>query len=72
MNDGEQVHDTNEASSITKNDEQGRMKTNENKETSSHGDGKRTSIDELMKGLNKKQRRKLQREYERQGNNSCL
>jgi hypothetical protein len=32
-----------------------------------NGDGNVINIDELMRNLNKKQRRSLQREYQRQG-----
>jgi hypothetical protein len=36
------------------------------------GDGIKFDIDKLMNNLNKKQRRTLLREYERQGNSCCL
>lgn len=36
------------------------------------GDGNKVHINELMENLNKKQRRLLSREYERQGNECCL
>ena len=37
------------------------------KNNNNGGDGNMIDIDELMRGLNKKQRRYLQREYQRQG-----
>ena len=40
--------------------------------TYNDGDGNNFHIDKLMQNLNKKQRRTLIREYERQGNNCCL
>lgn len=36
------------------------------------GDGNKLHIDKLIQNLNKKQKRILLREYERQGNNCCL
>jgi hypothetical protein len=45
----------------------------ENQQGTDGGDGgNKIHIDELLKNLNKKQRRILSREYERQGNQCCL
>lgn len=60
----------NSSSNVTEN-EQGTKNNSDNK-YSNHGDGNEFHIDKLIQNLNKKQRRILSREYERQGNNCCL
>jgi len=67
INEEEKSNETIDSSIIITDNEQGT-----NNKYSNHGDGNKFHIDKLMQNLNKKQRRILNREYERQGNNCCL
>ncbi|CAF3417767.1 unnamed protein product [Rotaria sp. Silwood1] len=71
INEEEKSNETNHLSPIITDNEQGiadiHGTKNSNNNTNDHDDGKAITIDELMQNLNKKQRRTLTREYERQG-----
>jgi DNA-directed RNA polymerase specialized sigma subunit len=62
---------TNDSSPIITDNEQGTENKHDNK-YSNHDNGNQIHIDKLIQNLNKKQRRILNREYQRQGNNCCL
>ncbi|CAF4188912.1 unnamed protein product [Rotaria sp. Silwood2] len=73
-NEENNSNETNHSSPITTDNEQGianiydNKYPNNNNNNNNHGDEKSITIDELMQNLNKKQRRTLNRAYERQGN----
>jgi len=71
INEEEKSNETNHPLPIITDNEQG-TKTKHDDKCSNHGDENKFHIEKLMKNLNKKQRRILNREYERQGNNRCL
>ena len=73
MNDEKISNEPNPSPPIQSDNEQGMENMHDYKSpTYNNGDGNKSHIDKLMQNLNKKQRRTLIREYERQGNNCCL
>jgi hypothetical protein len=68
----EKSNESDHSSAIVSDKEQGIENTHDNEYPNKNGDGNKFNIDKLMQNLNKKQRRIVVREYERQGNNCCL